>query len=156
MSKRILRLLTAAVTALPAFAAAEVVRADLRGSVAALALVDDEEDEDRRRWRRHEREERREHQRERRRAERADRQGYRDGLRAEGGYYRPGYDDRSYRRYGRGQYLPQQYRTQVIHDWRRYGYPPPPPGSRYVRVGADTYLTQIATGLVLQAFLGGY
>lgn len=86
---------------------------------------------------------------------RAYHQGVRDGRRqAYGDHYQPGFRS-DYSRYGRGQYLPPEYRTYVIRDYDRYGYPPPPRGSRYVRVGQDTYLTQIATGLILNAFLGG-
>ena len=90
---------------------------------------------------------------------RDERRAYRQGLRvgrreARSEYYQPGYRN-DYRRYGRGQYLPSEYRSYVINDYDRYGYPPPPRGCRYVRVGQDTYLTQIATGLILNAFLGG-
>jgi len=86
---------------------------------------------------------------------RAYRQGYRDGRwESRGqGYYQPGY--REHRRYGRGDYLPREYRSYVVHDYGRYGYPPPPRDCRYVRVGGDTYLMQMATGLILNAFLGG-
>lgn len=69
---------------------------------------------------------------------RAYREGVRDGL-----------------RYSRGQYLPHEYRGYVVNNYDDYGYPPPPYGSRYVQVGQDTYLMQIATGLILNAFLGG-
>ena len=78
---------------------------------------------------------------------RAYRQGYRDGANDS---YRPGS-----RRYARGQYLPREYRTYVVREYVDYGYPPPPPGAHYVRVGQDTYLTQIATGLILNALIGG-
>jgi Ni/Co efflux regulator RcnB len=86
---------------------------------------------------------------------RAYRQGLRDGRREgrEQAYYQPGYRE-DYRRYGRGQYLPREYRTYVV-DYGRYGYPPPPRGSQYVRVGQDTYLTQMTSGLILNVFLGG-
>ena len=91
---------------------------------------------------------------------RAYREGYRDGRRQarDDAYYQPGYRDygREHRRYSRGQYLPREYQTYVIHDYDRFGYPPPPRGCRYVRVGQDTYLTQIATGLILAALGGGY
>ena len=91
----------------------------------------------------------------RRNERRAYRQGLRDGRReARGEYYQPGYRS-DYRRFNRGQYLPPEYRSYVINDYDRFGYPPPPRGCRYVRVGQDTYLTQIATGLILNAFLGG-
>jgi Ni/Co efflux regulator RcnB len=78
---------------------------------------------------------------------RAYQQGYRDGAFDS---YRPGS-----RRWARGQYLPREYRTYVVREYIDYGYPPPPPGAHYVRVGQDTYLTQIATGLVLNALIGG-
>lgn len=83
---------------------------------------------------------------------RAYRQGLRDGRR-QATHYQPGYRE-DYRRYGRGQYLPHEYRSYVV-DYNRYGYPPPPRGSHYVRVGQDTYLTQVASGLILNVFLGG-
>ena len=78
---------------------------------------------------------------------RANNQGYRDDAYDS---YRPGS-----RRWGRGQYLPREYRTYVVREYVDYGYPPPPPGAHYVRVGQDTYLTQIATGLILNALIGG-
>lgn len=87
---------------------------------------------------------------------RAYRQGYREGRREArwNDGYRPGYDY-GRRRYSRGQYLPPEYRRYVITEYRDYGYPPPPRGCGYVQVGQDTYLMQIATGLILNAFLGG-
>jgi Ni/Co efflux regulator RcnB len=84
-----------------------------------------------------------------------------DDRRGENRAYREGYyegrreAERDYRRYSRGQYLPREYRSYVVNDYSAYGYPPPPRGCRYVRVGQDTYLTQIATGLILNAILGG-
>ncbi|MBW3559567.1 MAG: RcnB family protein [Proteobacteria bacterium] len=86
---------------------------------------------------------------------RAYHQGLRDGRReARGDYYEPGRHD-GYPRFDRGDYLPPHYRSHVIDDYDRYGFPPPPRGCRYVQVGQNTYLTQIATGLILNAFLGG-
>ncbi len=86
---------------------------------------------------------------------RAYRQGLRDGRReAHGDYYEPGRHG-GYPRYDRGDYLPPHHRSYVINDYDRYGFPPPPRGCRYVQVGQNTYLTQIATGLILNAFLGG-
>ena len=141
----------------PGVASATVIKTDPFGPSALLIRVDDDDDDDRRRrHRRDYREERRDYREDRRDERRAYRQGLRDGRQQarERGHYQPGYRA-DHRRYGRGQYLPAQYRTYVVHDYGRYGYPPPPRGCRYVRVGQDTYLTQIATGLILSAFSGG-
>jgi Ni/Co efflux regulator RcnB len=136
---------------IPAVASATVVRAHLRDEGPALIKIDHK---DKHRGKGHGR------HRDDRREDRAYSEGFRDGRRLtrERQYYQPGYRDygrSEYRRYGRGQYLPPEYRAYVINDYDRYGYPPPPRGCRYVRVGQDTYLTQIATGLILNVFLGG-
>ncbi len=60
-----------------------------------------------------------------------------------------------YRRYARGEHLPYEYRRQVMYDYGRYDLPPPPYGHQYVRAGGDTYLIQMATGLIMNAFFGG-
>lgn len=148
---------TVALAMLAPFAAsASVVTTDLSGSPALLIRIDDDDDD--RKGRRHGRHHRdgRDYRDDQRDERRAYRQGLRDGRREarERRQYQPGYRE-DYPRYGRGQYLPQEYRSYVVHDYGRYGYPPPPRGCRYVRVGNDTYLTQIATGLILSAFLGG-
>lgn len=147
---------------LPAAASATVFKADLREAPAQLIRIGDDDDDDRRRGRRHRddrreyREDRREYRQNRRDERRAYRQGYREGRReaAHNSYYRPG-GDYGRRRYSRGQYLPREHLTYVVSNYRDYGYPPPPRGCRYVQVGQDTYLTQIATGLILNAFSGG-
>lgn len=135
---------------IPAAASAAVTRTDPSGDPAPLIKIDQKEkhrgkgDGPRGRDGREER--------------RAYREGVREGQRQarETQYYQPGFRNRGeYRRYGRGQYLPREYWSYVVNDYNRFGYPPPPRGCHYVRVGQDTYLTQIATGLVLNAFLGG-
>ena len=60
------------------------------------------------------------------------------------------------RGWGRGQYLPQPYRGGQIQDFGRHRLRPPPAGYDWVRVGPDIYLTQRATGLVVEAIPGGY
>lgn len=146
--------------ALPAGASAAAFRPSLLQAedpplIKIVAVDDDDDDDDDddhdRRWRKHGRKDR--GYRDERRAYR---QGYRDGRWEQRRYdgYRPGGHD-DYRRFGRGDYLPPEYRSHVIYDYDEYGYPPPPRGCRYVRVGQDTYLLQIATGMILNAFLGG-
>jgi Ni/Co efflux regulator RcnB len=149
--KFVLPVALALAVGLPAAASATVMRTDLSAERPALIKIDDK-GKGKGRGKGHGRHERRD--------ERAYYEGLRDGRRQarERQYYQPGYRDfdrSEYRRYGRGQYLPREYQTYVINDYDRYGYPPPPRGCRYVRVGQDTYLTQIATGLILNAFLGG-
>lgn len=135
--------------AVPATASATIVTADLNGAPAYLLKIDDGDDDDRRG------KHRRKKHHDYRDDERAYREGYRDGRRQArwNDSYHPG---RSYghQRFGRGQYLPREYRGYVV-NYQDFGYPPPPRGCRYVQVGQDTYLTQIATGLILNAFLGG-
>ena len=58
--------------------------------------------------------------------------------------------------WGRGQYLPPPYRGGQIQDFGRHRLRPPPAGYDWVRVGPDIYLTQRATGLVVEAIPGGY
>ena len=148
--KLILPAVLALAVSVPAAASAAVVRTDLLGERPALIKIDHK---DKHRGKGHGSRGRGDDRSE----NRAYRQGLRDGRR-EAQYYQPGYRDHDrseYRRYGRGQYLPREYRTYIVNDYNRYGYPPPPRGCHYVRVGQDTYLTQIATGLILNAFLGG-
>ena len=52
-----------------------------------------------------------------------------------------------------GQYLPSEYRDIYFEDWNRYDLRTPPPGYRYVVVDRDVYLTQVATGLVVEALV---
>lgn len=133
MAKPVLPFAALLMLAVPAAASADIVRADLRGDAAVLIKVDHKPKHRGKGHGKH----RGGHD------ERAYHQGYRDGERA------------AYRRFSRGEHLPYEYRDEVFYNYDDYGYPPPPYGSRYVRVGQDTYLTQIATGLILRAFLGG-
>lgn len=133
---------------IPAAASAAVTRTDPSGDPAPLIKIDQKE---KHRGKGH-------GPRDGREERRAYREGVREGQRQarETQYYQPGFRNRGeYRRYSRGQYLPREYWSYVVNDYNRFGYPPPPRGCHYVRVGQDTYLTQIATGLVLNAFLGG-
>lgn len=163
MAKPTLPLLALLMFAVPAAASAQIIRADLRDAAPVLIQIDDDDDDDddRRRHRRHRRYEQRDYRQDRRDERQAYRQGRRDGRREarEHQYYQPGDYDGGYRqqhrRYSRGQYLPPEYRGYVVNDYNRYGYPPPPRGCRYVQVGGNTYLTQVATGLILNVFLGG-
>lgn len=128
-------LLVAALLAfvVPTAASAEIVRADLRGEAVGLIKVDHKaKHAGKSHGKRHGRGD-----------DRAYSQGYRDGQRE------------AYRRFSRGERLPYEYRDQVLYQYDDYGYPPPPYGSRYVQVGQDTYLMQVATGLILRAFMGG-
>lgn len=134
MAKPILPLALLLALAVPAAASAEIVRADLSGGDGAVLIKVKGKDKHKHK---HHGKHRRGHD------GYAYDQGYRDGQRD------------AHHRYARGQRLPYEYRDQVLYDYDDYGYPPPPHGSRYVRVGQDTYLTQIATGLILNAFLGG-
>ncbi len=119
--------------AVPAAASAEIVRADLRGEAAGLIKVDHKaKHAGKSHGKRHGRGD-----------DRAYNQGYRDGQRE------------AYRRFSRGERLPYEYRDQVLYQYDDYGYPPPPYGSRYVQIGQDTYLMQVATGLILRVFGGG-
>lgn len=60
------------------------------------------------------------------------------------------------RAWGRGDYLPPNYRGAEVRDFGRYRLRPPPAGYDWVQVGPDIYLTQRSTGMVLEAIPGGY
>lgn len=164
MAKPILPLMALLALAVPAAASADILRADLRGDQGAIVKIDHK---GKHRGKGHGKHHRGGHDRydyddwdDQRDERRAYRQGYREGRRQayQREYYRPGYayqEEYEYRRFSRGQHLPREYRSYVIDDYGRYGYPPPPRGCRYVQVGGNTYLIQIATGLILNAFLGG-
>ena len=98
---------------------------------------------------------------------RAYRQGYRDGRRADGYYGRPYVyvEPRPYygrpvyhhpRVWYRGQVLPYDYRRTVIYDPYRYGLYAPPRGHAWVHVGNDVYLTQLASGLIIEVLRDSY
>ncbi len=132
----------------PAAASAEIVRTALRGGDEAVLIKVDHKGKHRGKGHGKHRD-RYEHDDwdDRRDEHRAYRQGVRDG-RAQA--------HEEYRRYSRGQYLPYEYRRDVMYDYRSYDLPPPPYGHHYVRAGGDTYLIQIATGLIMRALGGGY
>ncbi len=56
--------------------------------------------------------------------------------------------------WSRGEYLPADYRDHYFGDWRRYDLREAPPGYRWVRVDEDAYLTEVATGLIVEAMIG--
>ena len=138
MARAILPLLAMFAISAPAAASAEVLRADLRGEPVEFIKVGHKEKHRGKGHGKHKGWDRGHHD-----EGRAYDQGYRDGQRE------------AYRRFSRGERLPYEYRDNVFHGYEDYGYPPPPYGSHYVRVGGDTYLMQAATGLILRAFLGG-
>jgi Ni/Co efflux regulator RcnB len=66
-------------------------------------------------------------------------------------------DQRNYRRWARGQYIPRDYMASryYINDYRSYRLAPPPRGYAWVRPyqNDDTYyMVQIASGLIAQIF----
>lgn len=92
---------------------------------------------------------------------RAYRQGYRDGRRADGGYDQRPYvyaHPRAYeaRVWRRGQVLPPDYRRSVIYDPYRYGLYAPPRGHAWMHVDNDVYLTQLATGVIIEVLRDSY
>lgn len=50
--------------------------------------------------------------------------------------------------WGKGDYLPREYREVHFGDWERYNLRPAPRGYRWVLVEDDVYLTDVATGLI--------
>jgi Ni/Co efflux regulator RcnB len=56
----------------------------------------------------------------------------------------------------RGERLPMEYRHRqyVVDDWRGHQLSAPPRGYHWVQTGADYVLVAIATGVILQLFLG--
>ena len=56
--------------------------------------------------------------------------------------------------WGKGQYLPAEYRAIHIEDWQRHDLRPAPRGYRWVRVDEDAYLVEIASGLIAEALIG--
>ncbi len=56
----------------------------------------------------------------------------------------------------RGQRLPAEYRHRqyVVDDWRGHRLSAPPRGYHWVQTGGDYVLVGIATGVILQLFLG--
>jgi Ni/Co efflux regulator RcnB len=58
--------------------------------------------------------------------------------------------------YYRGDRLPVEYRHRqyVVDDWRGHNLSAPPRGYHWVQNGADYLLVGIATGVILQLFLG--
>ena len=56
--------------------------------------------------------------------------------------------------WGKGQYLPREYRQVYFDDWQRYELRPAPSGYRWVRVDRDAYLVEVASGLIAEALIG--
>lgn len=58
-------------------------------------------------------------------------------------------------RFHRGDRLPTAYRGRqyVVDDWRAHRLSAPPPGHRWVQVGADYVLVAVATGIIVQLLL---
>jgi len=50
--------------------------------------------------------------------------------------------------WGKGEYLPHEYREIYFDDWARYDLRPAPRGYRWVRVEDDVYLAEVASGLI--------
>lgn len=149
--RRTLLAFTVAAVALTGAAAAH---AQPLANFPGVVLTDDDDWDD---WR----EERRDRAKELRKREREAYKEWREDQRdrakdlreAERDYYKA---QRKYakaqRRWGRGQYLPAEYRSSryVIHDYRAYRLPPPPRGYGYVRYDDDVLLTSMASGLITQ------
>ncbi len=55
--------------------------------------------------------------------------------------------------WGKGEYLPAEYRTVYLEDWERYDLRPAPRGYRWVLVEDDVYLTDVATGLITDVII---
>ncbi|MFN7055438.1 RcnB family protein [Hyphomonas sp.] len=56
--------------------------------------------------------------------------------------------------WGKGQYLPGEYRARHIENWRRHNLRQAPDGYRWVQVDRDAYLIEIASGLIAEALIG--
>lgn len=56
----------------------------------------------------------------------------------------------------RGDRLPFEYRSRqyVVENWREHHLSAPPRGYHWVQIGGDYVLVAIATGVILQLFLG--
>jgi Ni/Co efflux regulator RcnB len=65
------------------------------------------------------------------------------------------YDNGSYYRVRRGEYLAHQYRGSryVVSDWRQRRLYAPPRGYQWVQAGNDYALVALATGLIAQVLL---
>jgi hypothetical protein len=50
--------------------------------------------------------------------------------------------------WGKGEYLPREYREVYFDDWQRHDLRPAPRGYRWVLVEDDVYLADVATGLI--------
>jgi len=56
--------------------------------------------------------------------------------------------------WGKGQYLPREYREARLEDWHTYDLRPAPTGHRWVHVDRDAYLVETASGLIAEALIG--
>lgn len=50
--------------------------------------------------------------------------------------------------WGKGEYLPTEYRDAYFRDWERYDLRPAPRGYRWVLVDEEAYLVDVASGLI--------
>ncbi len=50
--------------------------------------------------------------------------------------------------WGKGEYLPREYREAYFDNWDRYDLRPAPRGYRWVLVEDDVYLADVVTGLI--------
>ncbi|MBJ6980913.1 RcnB family protein [Luteimonas sp. MC1572] len=86
--------------------------------------------------------------------QKAERRARKDYEKAERHYWKAvREDEKAYRRWARGQYIPVEYRQPryYVHDYRSYGWDAPPAGYTYVRPHPqdDTYyMIELASGLV--------
>lgn len=55
--------------------------------------------------------------------------------------------------WGKGEYIPVEYRDYQFSDWRRYDLRDAPPGHRWVLVEDDVYLVDVASGLIAEALV---
>lgn len=55
--------------------------------------------------------------------------------------------------WGKGEYLPVEYRTVYIDDWGHYDLRDAPRGYRWVRVDEDAYLVEVASGLIAEVIV---
>lgn len=70
---------------------------------------------------------------------------------AQQGKVPPGYAKKLW---GKGQYLPREYREARLEDWHRYDLRAAPTGHRWVHVDRDAYLVETASGLIAEALIG--
>ena len=55
--------------------------------------------------------------------------------------------------WGKGEYLPVEYREVYVRDWRYHDLREPPRGYRWVHVDQDAYLVEVASGLIAEVLV---